>query len=137
MLDDALVGQVLDGLGTSARSVRATLEHRMLASMDDIDVETLFSLGIDVATVLEVLNPPFEEEPDWRGRTLSPEGRDVLVKALVESAGENGGVRVHAGHVLLGLLSSHDPVVAGTLREHGVRMRPTRALVAQWGRRAG
>ena len=39
--------------------------------------------------------------------------------------------------LLLGLLRSHDPLVAGTFRAHGVRLRPARALVAEWGRRAG
>ena len=78
--------------------MRATLEHRWLGTVDDLDVETLFELGIDVETVLVALNPPFDDEPDWHGRTLSPEARDVLVKALVERRAPVAGV--HAGHVL-------------------------------------
>ena len=85
VLDDALVDQVLTGLGTSGTAVRTTLEHRMLETVDDIGDEVLFALGIDIETVLVVLNPPYDE-PDWRGRTLSPAARDVLVKALVESS---------------------------------------------------
>ncbi len=135
VLDDALVDQVLTGLGTSGTAVRTTLEHRMLETVDDIGDEVLFALGIDIETVLVVLNPPYDE-PDWRGRTLSPAARDVLVKALVESS-RSSAPRVHAGHVLLGLLGSHDPVVVGTLRDHGVRPKPTREQVELWGRRAG
>jgi hypothetical protein len=136
VLDDALVGDVLTALGTSATAVRSTLEHRSLEAVDDLDDEVLYSLGIDVETVLVVLNPPHDGEPDWQGRTLSSEARDVLVKALVESS-RSTAPRVHAGHVLLGLVSCRDPVVAGTLGDHGIRARPTREQVELWGRRAG
>jgi hypothetical protein len=135
VLDDRLVGDVLARLGAPTETLRATLEHRWLDTVDDVDGETLFALGIDLEIVLEVLNPPFDREPDWRGRTLSDEARTVLVSALVERT-TTGSPSVHAGHVLLGLLRSHDPVVAGTFREHGVRLRDARPLVATWGRRA-
>ena len=135
VLDDGQVGHALVACGTTPQAMRATLEHRWLATVDDIDVETLFELGIDVETVLVALNPPFDDEPDWQGRTLSPEARDVLVKALVESSGS--GRRVHAGHVLLGLMHSRDPVLIGTFREHGVRAKAVRELVRRWDRQAG
>ena len=136
VLDDKLVGLVLTGLGTTAAGVRQTLEHRCLATVDAIGDEELFALGIDLETVLVVLNPPYDGEPDWHGRTMSSEGRDVLVRALVESSGSQAP-RVHAGHVLLGLLRSHDPVVAGTFRDHGIRLKRTREQVELWGRRTG
>ena len=136
VLDDPLVVEVLDQLGAQAPAVRETLEHRWLESLDDVDAEALFALGIDIDNVLEVLNPPYDAEPDWHGRLLTPAARDVLVSALVEFSATRGP-RIHAGHVLLGLLRSHDALVAGTFRTHQVRLRPARALVAEWGRRAG
>ncbi len=136
VLDDRLVVDVLDQLGAPVPAVRETLEHRWLETLDDVDAEALFALGIDLDNVLEVLNPPYDAEPDWHGRLLSPAARDVLLHALVEYSAIRGP-HVHAGHVLLGLLRSHDPLVAATFRAHGVRLRPARALVAEWGRRAG
>jgi hypothetical protein len=135
-LDDGLVVDVLDALGAPAPAVRATLEHRWLETLDDVDAEALFSLGIELDNVLEVLNPPYDAEPDWHGRLLSPAARDVLLSALVEYSAIRGP-RIHAGHLLLGLLRSHDALVTATFRTHHVRLRPARALVAEWGRRAG
>jgi hypothetical protein len=136
VLDDALVVDVLDQLGAPAREVRATLEHRWLDTLDDVDAEVVFSLGIDLDNVLEVLNPPYDDEADWHGRLLSPAAQDVLLRALVEYSSARGP-HIHAGHVLLGLLHSHDPLVAATFRTHRVRLRPARALVTEWGHRAG
>ena len=111
-------------------------DHLLRAALDDVDAEALFSLGIELDNVLEVLNPPYDAEPDWHGRLLSPAARDVLLSALVEYSATRGP-RIHAGHLLLGLLRSHDPLVTATFRTHHVRLRPARALVAEWGRRAG
>jgi Clp amino terminal domain, pathogenicity island component len=134
VLDDKLVGEVLTHLGTPPTTLRATLEHRWLDTVDDVDSEALFALGIDLPTVLEVINPPFDAEPDWRGRHLSDPARAVLVSTLVERTNTDSQ-RVHAGHLLLGLLHSRDPLVAGTFRQHGIRLRAARPLVAAWGRR--
>lgn len=135
ILDDRLVGDVLERLGTPSATLRATLERRWLDTVDDLDSETLFAFGIDVQIVLEVLNPPYDGEPDWRGRRLSDPARSVLVSTLLEGQ-TTGSPSVHAGHVLLGLLHSHDAVVAGTFRQHGIRLRAARPLVEAWGRRA-
>jgi hypothetical protein len=136
VLDDGLVVDVLGHLGAPAAAVRATLEHRWLETLDDVDAEAVFALGIDLDNVLEVLNPPYDAEPDWHGRLLSPAAQDVLLSALREYSAIRGP-HIHAGHVLLGLLRSHDQLVAATFRAHRVRLRPTRALVAERGRRAG
>ena len=111
VLDDKLVGDVLTHLGTPPTTLRATLEHRWLDTVDDLD-----------------------GEPDWRGRHLSDPARAVLVSALVERTNTDSQ-KVHAGHLLLGLLHSRDPLVAGTFRQHGIRLRAARPLVAAWGRR--
>lgn len=134
VLDDRLVREVLAHLQAPADEVRATLDRRWLDTIEELDSETLHALGIDVATVLMVVNPPFDDPPEWRGREITKETRDVLVVALRESAGARDQP-VHAGHLLLGLMSARDPLVSATLAAHGLRLREVRALVNRWGRR--
>ena len=134
VLDDVAVREVLAELGVAAADVLTTLEHRRLEAVDALDLEDLHALGIDVETVVTVLNPPFDGEADWQGRVLTRSAQEVCVAALAESARGDRGVT--SGHVLLGLLRSRDPLVSGTLRAHGLRLRPTRVVVARRGRRS-
>ncbi|MFC5175923.1 Clp protease N-terminal domain-containing protein [Nocardioides taihuensis] len=134
VLDDVAVREVLAELGVAATDVLTTLEHKRLAATRAFDVESLHELGIDVATVMTVLNPPYDAEADWQGRVLSRGAQEVCVAALAESVHSDRGVT--SGHLLLGLLRSRDRLVAGTLREHGLRLRPARVVVAHRGRRS-
>ena len=134
VLDDAAVREVRADLGVAATDVLTTLERRRLEATDAFDLESLHEIGVGVDTVVRVLNPPFDGEADWEGRVLTREAQEVCVAALAESVrGERG---VTSGHVLLGLLRSRDRLVARTLREHGLRLRQTRVVVAHRGRRS-
>ncbi len=134
LLGDRFVRDVLVHLEVSPDELRVTLDRRWLDAADTIDVEEVESPGIDVATLLAAVNPPFDEQPDWRGRRPTPRTRDVLVLALRERA--LSGNRTHSGHLLLGVMASRDPIVAGTFAEHDLRLRRVRPVVQRWGRRA-
>ncbi len=135
LLGDRFVRDVLAHLEADADEVRLTLDRRWLEAADTIDVEEVESPGIDVATLLAAVSPPFDEQPDWRGRRPTPRTRDVLVLALRERAAVSS-TRTHSGHLLLGVMASRDPIVAGTFAEHDLRLRRVRPVVQRWGRRA-
>jgi hypothetical protein len=135
LLADRFVRDVLTHLGTDPDQARITLDRRWLDAAETIDVEEVEARGIDVATLLEAVNPPFDEQPDWRGRRPTPRTRDILVLALRERAAVSGS-RTHSGHLLLGVMASRDPIVSGTFAEHDLRLRQVRPVVQKWGRRA-
>ncbi|WP_134764792.1 Clp protease N-terminal domain-containing protein [Nocardioides sp. 1609] len=135
VLADRPAREVLAAVGVAADDVLLTLDGLWLAASDTIDVEEVQARGIDVATVLAVVNPPFEGEPDWGGRRVTDATRDVLVRSLAMRRA--GGARpVTSGHLLLGLLASRDRLVSGTFRAHGLRLRDVRPVVDRLGRRA-
>ncbi|MEO9325705.1 Clp protease N-terminal domain-containing protein [Nocardioides sp. C4-1] len=135
LLDDRLVRQVLAELGVEADRVRLTLDQRWLAASDTIEVEEVETLGIDLATVLAVVNPPFDDPPDWAGRRLTDATRELLVRALGVRRVDSGR-GVTSGHLLVAVLSTKEPIVAGTVREHGLSERAARRVVDAWSRRA-
>jgi hypothetical protein len=135
LLSDRFVRDVLGGVRVDPDQVRITLDRRWLDAADTIDLEEIESRGIEVGTLLQAVNPPFDEQPDWRGRRLTPRTRDVLVLALRERAAVAGD-RTHSGHLLLGVMASRDPIVSGTFAEHDLRLRQVRPIVQRWGRRA-
>jgi len=135
-LDDTMVRDLLAAVGTSADELRLTLEQRWLESADVVGPEDVAALGIELDLVLSVLNPPFDHDPPWGGRHLTRTGREALIHALRERSLAPAR-RAHAGHLLLGLMSSKDPLVARTFADHGLRAKDLRPLVAAWGRRAG
>ncbi len=135
LLADRFVRDVCAELGVDPDLVRLSLDRRWLDAADTIDVEEVEARGIDVPTLLAAVNPPFDEQPDWQGRRLTPRSRDVLVLALRERATVSGH-RTHSGHVLLGLMASRDPIVAGTFADHDLRLRQVRPVVQRLGRRA-
>ena len=135
VLPDRLVRDVLAELGTDADQLALTLDGLWLAAADTIELEEIEARGIDLATVLQAINPPFDEMPDWGGRRLTGPTRDLLVRALgVRAIGH--GSRTSSAHLLLALMSSKDHLVAGTFRAHGLTARATRPIVERWGRRA-
>lgn len=135
VLTDPMVRDVLVELGSSADEVLLTLDHEWLAASDTIDLEEIAAVGIDLATVLTAVNPPFDEAPDWGGRRLTDATRDLLVRSLGLRSLTHGP-RVHAGHLLLALMASKDRLVAATFRAHGLSGRDARAVVERWSRRA-
>ncbi|QCW50086.1 hypothetical protein FE634_06110 [Nocardioides dongxiaopingii] len=134
VLADRAAREVLAVVGVAADDLLLTLDGLWLAASDTIDVEEVQARGIDVATVLAVVNPPFDGEPDWGGRRVTEATRDVLVRSLAMR--RTGGRPVTSGHLLLGLLASRDRLVAGTFRAHGLRLRDVRPVVDRFGRRA-
>lgn len=135
VLADHLVRDVLGRLGADPDQVLLTLDQRWLAAADTIEVEEIEAVGIDLATVLTAVNPPFDRPPDWGGRRITEPTRDLLVRALAGRGPLQGG-RVTGAHLLLALMSSKDPIVAATLRAHDLHTRAARGAVARWCRRA-
>ena len=135
VLADRLVREVLAETGADADALLLTLDRLWLEASDTIEVEEIEARGIDVATVLTAINPPFDREADWGGRRLTDATRDVLVRSLGVRA-VNHGATMTSGHLLLGLLGSKDRLVAGTFRAHGVQLRAVRPVVERRSRRA-
>lgn len=135
VLADVEVREVLALVGANPDQLMLTLDRWWLEASDTIEVEEVEARGIDVATVLTVINPPFGDGADWGGRRLSPATREVLVRALGARSLHHGGATT-SGHLLLALLQSKDRLVAGTFREHGVHARAVRPVVERRGRRA-
>ncbi|GAA5144332.1 hypothetical protein GCM10023340_11990 [Nocardioides marinquilinus] len=134
VLADADVRLVLASLGADADDLRLTLDHLWLAASDTIDVEEVSALGIELGTVLAVLNPPHDAPPDWGGRRFATTTRDVLVAALANRALQRDA-RTSGPDVLVALAGSKDRLVAGTFAAHGLRARDVRRHVERWGRR--
>lgn len=135
LLDDRVVRDVLAELGADPDEVRVTLDRAWLGAADTIDPEEIASVGIDVATVLRAVNPPFDDPPDWGGRRLTDATRELLVRALGVRAATHGST-VAPAHLLLALLSSKDRILAVTFRAHGLTARAARPVVERWTRRA-
>ena len=135
VLREPFVGDVLAAREVVVAEVQVTLERRWLAAGDTIEVEEVEALGIDVPTLLRALNAPYDGVADWGDLRLTDATRDVLVGALRARASTRQR-RTSVGHLLLGLMTSRDPIVAGTFAEHGLRTRDVRPLVERWGRRA-
>ena len=134
-LRDPFVGDVLAALEVPVAQLQVTLEHRWLAASDTIEIEEIEAIGVDVATLLAALNPPYDGPADWGDLRLAATTSDLLVATLRARAGMPHG-RTHSGHLLLALLGSRDAIVAGTFADHGLRARDARPLVRKWGRRA-
>ena len=134
VLADRMVRDVLTAVGADADELLVSLDRRWLAASDTIEVEEIEAVGIDLATVLVAVNPPFDAPPDWGGRTITEPTRELLVRAL-GLRGVLHGPSVGPGHLLLALMSSRDGIVAGTFRDHGLHARTVRPVVERWGRR--
>ena len=135
VLGDRQVREILGGLDVAADEVLVTLDQRWLAAADTIDLEEIEAVGIDLPTVLDAVNPPYDEPPDWGGRQLTVATRDLLVRAIA-ARGTTHAPRVGTSHLLLALMSSKDPLVSGTLRAHALHGRAARGVVERWSRRA-
>ena len=133
-LEDQFAADVLRALEVRPDEMKVTLTERWLAASDVIEIEEIESVGVDVASVLEALNPAGVRPVEWGGRRLSAPARDVLVRALGIGAAMRHQ-QVSSGHLLLALLASKDAIVLQTLAAHRVRAKEVRPLVAQWGRR--
>lgn len=135
VLGDRQVRDILRELEIDADEVRLTLDQHWLDAADTIHVEEIEAVGIDLPMVLAAVNPPFDDPPDWGGRRLTEATRDLLVRALAVREPTQGS-RVGSGHLLLSLMSSKDPLVSATLRDHGLHGRAVRGVVERWSRRA-
>lgn len=135
LLDDRVVRDLVSELGADPDEVRVTLDRAWLGAADTIDPEEIAAVGIDLATVLAAVNPPFDEAPDWGGRRLTDPTRELLVRALGVRAATHGS-RVGSAHLLLSLLSSKDRILVATFRAHGLTARAARPVVERWTRRA-
>lgn len=134
-LADGFCRHLISHLAGDPDALLITLDQLWLDAADAIDVEEIQARGIDMVTVLAAINPPFDGEPDWRGRRLTDATRDLLVRALgVRAIGH--GRTTGSGHVLLALMGSRDPLVAGTFRAHGLHARDAKPLVERWSRRS-
>lgn len=135
VLTDRDVREILLELGAEPDEVLLTLDREWLGAADTIEPEEVAMLGIDLATVLTALNPPYDAPPDWRGRQVTDATRELLVRSLAARGATHGGA-VEGGHVLLALLSSRDHIVAATFRAHGLSPRTARGAVERRYRRA-
>ncbi|MCY7394760.1 MAG: hypothetical protein LH468_01190 [Nocardioides sp.] len=134
-LEDSVVRDVLELCGACPTGLRLTLERRWLATLDGVDTETLHARGVEVAEMLRDLGPGRERAERGRDRQVAPAAREVLGGALRDAAADRAP-RVASWHLLVGLVTSTDPLVAATFAEHGVRARDVRRVVRRLGRRA-
>ncbi|MBB6628773.1 hypothetical protein H5V45_15710 [Nocardioides sp. KIGAM211] len=136
VLGDAAAADLLRGVGLRPDEVRTTLEHRCLERVDVVDDEVLHTEGIDLGALLDALHEPRGVAAARDLARCSPSARRVLLAAVGEAA-RAGTATIGAGHVLLALRRSRDPVVAGTFAEHRCGVAELRDVVRRRGRRAG
>ncbi|CAN5355093.1 hypothetical protein BH11ACT8_BH11ACT8_09120 [soil metagenome] len=135
VLGDGYAAELLAAVGSSAQELRLTLDGLWLEASEEIGPEEIGAVGIDVATLLALLNPPYDGAVAADGRRLTEPARDVLVAALRTNASMRHP-RTGTGHLLVALLRSRDPLVSATCTAHRVPVRAVTDLVATRGRRA-
>ncbi|WP_052682429.1 Clp protease N-terminal domain-containing protein, partial [Saccharothrix sp. ST-888] len=136
---------VLTAAGFDLVTARGAVARLLGAPHPDVDSAALASIGVDLDAIREAVEASFgagalDAVPvEAKRRAGTPRFTDrakrTLSLALQESVRQGGG-RIEAGHILLGLLREGGGVVVLALREHGldpaaVEQEVVRALGAE------